>query len=359
MYNLIKFKEFFFKLSFCDWPLDSSFGFQLPASIYLEDIIDLHHDVLVFLILIFFFVLVLLIRVYFLYNFDFQYFKKNKNIKKISLIKNNLLNFKIKIPKQNKLKDNYLLEVSWTIIPSIILIIMGIPSLALLYSMDEILDPFLTLKVIGHQWYWSYEYGDVFNQNDTECFSFDSYMIQSDELKEGFFRLLEVDNPVLLPEKSNIRLIVSSADVLHSWAIPSFGIKLDAVPGRLNQIFLNIKRPGTFYGQCSELCGIYHGFMPIAIHVYKLEIFLVHLILKYPEIGLHNEIYNNSNIDSLFLTKYVWKSFFKYNLEDSSLINKKLILLFMKEFSNVYNLLNTNIKDSSNEIFIKILNNFK
>ena len=132
--------------------------------------------------------------------------------------------------------------------------------------MDEIIDPILTLKVIGHQWYWTYEYSDNI-ENNQEPLLFESYMIQENDLDIGQFRLLEVDNRVIVPINTHIRIIITASDVLHCWAIPSLGIKLDACPGRLNQTSMFIKRTGTFYGQCSEICGINHGFMPIVVNV--------------------------------------------------------------------------------------------
>ena len=151
------------------------------------------------------------------------------------------------------------LETIWTIIPAIILIFIAFPSLQLLYLMDEVKAPFLTIKAIGHQWYWSYEYTDYHK------IEFDSYMIPSSDLKEGQPRLLEVDNRLVLPHQNPIRILISSTDVLHSWALPSLGIKMDAVPGRLNQTSFIINRVGLFYGQCSEICGANHSFMPIVI----------------------------------------------------------------------------------------------
>jgi cytochrome c oxidase subunit 2 len=157
------------------------------------------------------------------------------------------------------------LEIVWTIIPAFLLLLIAIPSFALLYSLDELIEPSLTLKVIGHQWYWSYEYSDYASLEGGESLNFDSYMITTDDLVKGTFRLLEVDNRVLLPINSHIRILVTSADVLHSWAVPSFGIKVDACPGRLSQASLFLKREGVYYGQCSEICGVNHGFMPIVV----------------------------------------------------------------------------------------------
>nr|YP_010960771.1 cytochrome c oxidase subunit II [Lethasterias fusca]WNH38662.1 cytochrome c oxidase subunit II [Lethasterias fusca] len=151
------------------------------------------------------------------------------------------------------------LETVWTVIPAIILIFIALPSLQLLYLIDEVNNPFLTIKAIGHQWYWSYEYADY---RDLE---FDSYMIPTSDLTVGNPRLLEVDNRLTLPSQTPIRVLVTSSDVLHSWTVPSLGIKMDAVPGRLNQVNFFISRCGLFYGQCSEICGANHSFMPIVI----------------------------------------------------------------------------------------------
>nr|QGN74727.1 cytochrome c oxidase subunit II [Acaudina molpadioides] len=151
------------------------------------------------------------------------------------------------------------LETIWTIIPAIILIFIAFPSLQLLYLMDEVNNPFLTIKAIGHQWYWSYEYTDYHN------IEFDSYMTPTSDLTNGQPRLLEVDNRLILPFQNPIRILISSTDVLHSWAVPSMGIKMDAIPGRLNQTSFLLNRTGLFYGQCSEICGANHSFMPIVI----------------------------------------------------------------------------------------------
>jgi cytochrome c oxidase subunit 2 len=156
------------------------------------------------------------------------------------------------------------LEIVWTITPSIILLLIAVPSFALLYSMDEVIDPTITFKAIGHQWYWSYEYSDYISSKGVNII-FDSYMVPTEELKLGQFRLLEVDNQAVLPIYTHVRLLVTATDVLHSWAVPSLGVKIDCVPGRLNQVSLFIKKEGLYFGQCSELCGVNHGFMPISI----------------------------------------------------------------------------------------------
>jgi len=179
------------------------------------------------------------------------------------------------------------IEIIWTVIPTIILLFIALPSFILLYSMDEQFDPTLTLKVIGRQWYWSYEYTDTVNlsasssylfntESDTIFVSnviFDSYMDQDFE-ETSLFRLLKVDNDIYLPTHSHIRVLVTSTDVIHSWAVPSLGVKVDACPGRLNQISLYIERVGQFFGQCSELCGLNHAFMPISVVAAPTEIYL-------------------------------------------------------------------------------------
>nr|AQT19586.1 cytochrome c oxidase subunit 2 [Erinaceus amurensis] len=159
------------------------------------------------------------------------------------------------------------IETVWTILPAVILILIALPSLRILYLMDEMNDPSLTMKTLGHQWYWSYEYSDF------EDLSLDSYMIPTSDLNPGMFRLLEVDNRIVLPTDTTTRILISSEDVLHSWAVPSLGIKTDAIPGRLNQATLMITRPGVYYGQCSEICGANHSFMPITIEAVPLTYF--------------------------------------------------------------------------------------
>nr|Q37596.1 RecName: Full=Cytochrome c oxidase subunit 2; AltName: Full=Cytochrome c oxidase polypeptide II [Phyllostomus hastatus]AAA65041.1 cytochrome oxidase subunit II [Phyllostomus hastatus] len=158
-------------------------------------------------------------------------------------------------------------ETIWTILPAIILITIALPSLRILYMMDEINNPSMTIKTMGHQWYWSYEYTDY----SELCF--DSYMIPTSDLKSGGLRLLEVDNRVVIPMEMTVRMLISSEDVLHSWAVPSLGLKTDAIPGRLNQTTLLSTRPGLYYGQCSEICGSNHSFMPIVLEMVTLNCF--------------------------------------------------------------------------------------
>nr|AEK84148.1 cytochrome c oxidase subunit II [Cymbiola pulchra] len=166
------------------------------------------------------------------------------------------------------LMEGQSIETIWTIIPAFILIFLALPSLRLLYLLDDVGDCNLTVKSIGHQWYWSYEYSDFLN------IEFDSYMVPTNELKLGDFRLLEVDHRLVLPTQTDIRILVTSADVIHSWAVPSLGVKVDAVPGRLNQLSFFIKYPGIFYGQCSEICGANHSFMPIVLEAVPLKNFM-------------------------------------------------------------------------------------
>lgn len=164
----------------------------------------------------------------------------------------------------NKLNNRFLLhgqtiEVIWTILPAIVLLFIAFPSLRILYLLDEVNNPSISLKTIGHQWYWSYEYSDF---NNVE---FDSYIIPTNDINLDSFRLLDVDNRIILPINNQIRILVSAADVLHSWTIPSLGVKIDATPGRLNQTNFFINRTGLFFGQCSEICGANHSFIPIVI----------------------------------------------------------------------------------------------
>ena len=160
-------------------------------------------------------------------------------------------------------REAQLIEIIWTVLPGIILIFLTLPSLRLLYILDESYDDSsLILKVTGHQWYWSYEYEEL---EENIVVKFDSYILPTDTLERGQFRLLEVDNRIIIPAELPIKALISSEDVLHSWAIPSLGVKVDAIPGRLNQITFRANYPGIFYGQCSEICGVNHSFIPIVI----------------------------------------------------------------------------------------------
>ena len=184
-----------------------------------------------------------------------------------------LVGYIIGILSFNKFTNRFLLhgqtiEIIWTVLPAIILIFIAFPSLRLLYLIDEINTQSITLKSIGHQWYWSYEYSDFLN------LEFDSYIVPTNELETNGFRLLDVDNRVVLPINNQIRILVTATDVLHSWTVPSLGVKVDATPGRLNQLNFLINRPGLFFGQCSEICGANHSFMPIVIESIPINYFI-------------------------------------------------------------------------------------
>ena len=159
------------------------------------------------------------------------------------------------------------LEIVWTSLPALTLLTLASPSFSLLYSMDEISIPDFSIKILGHQWFWSYEISDFRSCLQTKTLKYACYMLSNEELNncKGFFRNLETNKRVILPTNTHMRLLVSAVDVLHSWTIPSFGLKVDACPGRLNQMNLFIKRFGVFFGQCSEICGVNHGFMPIVL----------------------------------------------------------------------------------------------
>ena len=313
----------------------SIIGFKSPATPIMEGIIDLHNYIFFYLILIF--IVVFWMYCYILYTFyvvptyfyDFSLLK-NTNTKffyylkqlllflglerkfYISLMESNNINEieiggdylleiyqkylnhqarerHVDILETRKITEHTLIEIIWTIIPSIILVLIAIPSFALLYAMDEVIDPKLTVKAVGYQWFWSYEYAHSFDVIEfnylTDSFGYnnryyrkqliyDSVMLTEDELQFGFHRLLDVDRQLILPVKTHIRLMITGADVIHSWAVPSFGIKVDAIPGRMSQIGVFIKYEGVFYGQCSELRGVNHGFMPIAVKVVGYDTFM-------------------------------------------------------------------------------------
>lgn len=217
-----------------DKPHNWQLNFQDAATPVAESLRSLHDGLLIVISLITLFVMALLGYVIFR-------FRESRN------------------PVPSKTAHNTLIEVVWTVVPVMILVGIAIPSFRLLYFQDRVENPEMTVKAIGRQWYWSYEYPDHGN------FTFDSFMVKEADLKEGQLRLLEVDNQVVVPVDTNIRLYTTASDVLHSWTIPAFGIKVDAVTGRLNESWFRVTKPGTYYGQCSELCGVGHAFMPIAV----------------------------------------------------------------------------------------------
>jgi cytochrome c oxidase subunit 2 len=170
-------------------------------------------------------------------------------------------------PVPSRTSHNTLVEVLWTVLPIVILVGIAIPSFRLLYFADRTQEAEMTLKIIGHQWYWSYEYPDQGN------FTFDALLVPDDEIGDGQLRLLDTDNEVVLPVDTNVRLLMTADDVIHSWAIPAFAVKLDAVPGKTNETWTRVTREGVYYGQCSELCGVGHGYMPIRVRAVSKEAF--------------------------------------------------------------------------------------
>lgn len=245
-------------VAYMDAPEAWQFGFQDPASPVAQGIQDLHHDIFFFIVAILTFVLWMLAR-------TLWHFHESRN------------------PVPSKIIHGTTIEIIWTVTPSLILMGIAVPSFALLYSIDELVDPALTIKAIGHQWYWTYEYSD-YSQADDQSIVYDSYMIPEDDLELGQLRLLEVDNRVVVPVNTHVRVLVTAADVLHSWAIPSLGVKCDAVPGRLNQTSMFVQREGVFYGQCSELCGANHGFMPIVVEAVSLDDYVAWVSNKVQEL---------------------------------------------------------------------------
>ena len=234
---------------YSDAPRAWGIYFQDCATPQMEALIELHDHLMFYLIIILFAVGWILISI----TKNFVYNK--------SLISNKYVN------------HGTLIELIWTVTPAFILILIAFPSFKLLFLMDEITDPSMSILVEGHQWYWSYQYPDFLNSDD-EFIEFDSYLVPESDLEKGELRLLEVDNRVIIPELTHVRFIVHSGDVIHSFACPSLGIKCDAYPGRLNQFSILINREGTFYGQCSEICGILHSSMPIVIESISLEKYL-------------------------------------------------------------------------------------
>jgi cytochrome c oxidase subunit 2 len=230
--------------AFAAQPEPWQLGFQPAASPSMEAVRDLYDLLFVVIVAITAFVLALLVYVMVRFNA-----KRN--------------------PVPSKTTHNTFLEMAWTAIPIVILVVIAIPSFRLLYFQKTVSEAEMemTVKVIGYQWYWSYEYpdhGDI---------AFDSFIVEDEDLEPGQLRLLEVDNRLVIPVDTNIRLLVTAGDVLHSWAVPAFGIKIDAVPGRLNETWVRVEREGVYYGQCSELCGVRHGYMPVAVEAVSKDAF--------------------------------------------------------------------------------------
>jgi len=250
MYNDIS--KLFVSPIFNDAPEPYQISFQDGASPGFQGIVDLHDSIFFYLVLISVGVFWILFSV--------------------------ILNFGVrKSPITYKYSNHgTLIELVWTISPAFILLAIAFPSFRLLYMLDEVISPALTIKVLGHQWYWSYEYSD-FVREDGDAIEFDSYMIPESDLELGQFRLLDVDNRVVIPVDTHVRFIVTGTDVIHDFAVPALGVKIDAIPGRLNQTSVILERDGVFYGQCSEICGTYHGFMPSVVQGVSSDNFLIWL----------------------------------------------------------------------------------
>ena len=245
-----------------DWQL----SFQNPATDLMQEVVNLHNGILIVMTVITLFVLFLLFYVSFRFSA-----KRN--------------------PVPSTTTHNTIIEILWTAIPIVILVVMAIPSFKLLYKQEKSDSYDMTVKVIGHQWYWEYEYPDHGN------FYFESYMIEEEDLQKGDLRLLTVDNPLVIPANKNIQILITAGDVLHSWAMPSMGIKTDAVPGRLNETWINVKEPGTYRGQCSEICGRGHGFMPVVVKVLPENEFMAWVNEAKNNYAVNEDIELNETLD--------------------------------------------------------------
>ena len=254
MYHVFIFALFIINnnIDYNDTPRPWGVYFQNSATPQMEALTELHDDILFYLVIILFAVGWVLTTV----------------LKRYSIAQ-------LDIPSKH-LNHGTSVELIWTITPAVILILIAFPSFKLLYLMDEISDAPMAVLAEGHQWYWSYQYPDFLN-SEHDFIEFDSYLVPESDLEEGTLRMLEVDNRVIVPELTHVKFIITAADVIHSFACPSLGIKCDAYPGRLNQVSVYINREGTFYGQCSEICGVLHSSMPIVIESVSVEKFLAWL----------------------------------------------------------------------------------
>ena len=233
--------SFFISLeALANQPKEWQLGFQNPASDGMRDIVNFHNNLLLPIII------AITVFVLFLMLYACVRFRASAN------------------PNPSKRTHNVTVEILWTLIPCLILIVMAVPSFKILYKQDTIPKADLTIKAVGYQWYWGYEYPD-------ENIIFDSYMIEEKDLRPDQPRLLTVDNEVVVPVNKVVKVLITANDVLHAWALPSFGVKRDAVPGRINETWFKAEKEGTYYGQCSELCGIKHAFMPINVKVVSEE----------------------------------------------------------------------------------------
>jgi cytochrome c oxidase subunit 2 len=232
-----------------DVPVDGQLSFQDAATPVMEQLINFHNYVFIYMWLIITLVGYMLLAI--LYHF----------------------NSGKRLIAHKYLIHGTQIELIWTITPAIILMAIAFPSFQLLYLMDECIEPGVTVKVVGSQWYWSYSTDDYYPGK----ISFSSYIVHENDLKEGDFRLLEVDNELIVPVDTHVRVIATASDVIHSWAVPSLGVKIDALPGRLNQTSFIALREGRFYGQCSEICGANHAFMPICVKVVSLPDYIAYV----------------------------------------------------------------------------------
>lgn len=311
----------------------SSYSFSEPATPLMMGIIDLHHTIFFYLIVVFILVFWLLL---YLMLFNVNY--------------NGVSNFN---------HCSYL-EIAWTMLPSFIIGAILVPSLSLLHSSDEFVDPEITLKVIGHQWYWSYEYSDYNSLDPLNEIGFDSY------IKSNWINLLS-DPILVLPVRTVIRFLITSEDVLHSWAIPAWGVKMDAVPGRLNQVIISLFKEGLYYGQCSEICGIGHGFMPITIEVLPTVYYLQWLYFKNPSSLPDNTLpYSSSGIHELVNISYFSSSkdfldffneeFFFTSFKDLVYLNE--LNLLSEEFSNLDSALCSDLLTDSDVLLTFLKNSY-
>jgi cytochrome c oxidase subunit 2 len=238
-----------FTTIFNDAPQPWQLGFQDSAAPGFTGIVELHN-------IIFFYLIIICVGVFWvLFSLIYNYNSNNNSF------------------PHKYMNHGTLLETIWTIIPALVLILIAFPSFKLLYLLDEVISPTVTIKVSGSQWYWSVEYSDYTTDNGSSI-DFDAYMIPESDLEIGQYRLLDVDNHIIIPVDCHIRFIASGTDVLHSFAVPSLGIKIDCCPGRLNQVSILAERAGIYYGQCSEICGVWHGFMPIVIEAVSVQEYL-------------------------------------------------------------------------------------
>lgn len=340
----------FGQINFLDIPIRGQISFQEASTAIMQGIINLHHHI--------FFLLIIVLTFVFYIFFKTYIFSTWKTVNSNELLSNTLIftiNNKIKKQLNLNVSHGTILEIIWTIVPTLILLLIVGPSFSLLYAMDAATSPDFTIRIIGHQWYWTYEYSDYYSSklnsinlnnniikevanyispnnheiigiditsscgneidvNYNICFCkfnllkhlkkeiiFDSYMKTTDDLKKGELRLLEVDKPLYLPTFTKIRLDITSDDVLHAFAVPSLGVKVDAVPGRLNVAYIEIIRTGIFFGQCSELCGVNHGYMPIKIIAIPYSNFIFDVLLNTQDKNVEHFLESNLNFNNILL----------------------------------------------------------